>query len=49
MPHKHLCLNCGQVIAEGDFDCELDRDDDFALCTSCAKAEKKLAESAEFK
>ena len=36
MAHKHSCLNCDKVIAEGNFDCELDRDHDFALCDECA-------------
>jgi hypothetical protein len=40
MSHKHLCLECGGVIAEGDFDCELDRDHDFALCADCATWEE---------
>ena len=32
MSHKHLCLLCGDVIEEGDFDCEVDADHDFAVC-----------------
>jgi hypothetical protein len=35
MAHKHTCLRCGKVIAEGNFDCELDRDHDWALCDDC--------------
>jgi hypothetical protein len=26
MAHKHFCLNCNAVVAEGDFDCERDAD-----------------------
>ena len=37
MAHKHLCLNCSAVIAEGDFDCDEDRDHDLALCDECEK------------
>ncbi|MFZ1887452.1 MAG: hypothetical protein WAU33_05420 [Candidatus Binataceae bacterium] len=34
--HKHFCLNCEAVVAEGDFDCERDTDhDDFELCDNC--------------
>ncbi len=35
MAHKHTCLNCDRVIAEGNFDCEFDVDHDFALCDRC--------------
>lgn len=37
MAHKHLCLACDKVIDEGDFDCELDADHDYELCSECAK------------
>lgn len=39
MAHKHTCLDCGRTIAEGDFDCELDRDHDFERCDDCTDAE----------
>ena len=39
MSHKHFCLNCDRVIAEGDFDCEIDEDHDFELCLECQHAE----------
>lgn len=42
--HKHTCRDCDRVIAEGNFDCELDADHDFALCDECADRERKLAE-----
>lgn len=35
MAHKHTCLLCGQVIEEGDFDCEEDTDHDWAQCDTC--------------
>lgn len=34
--HAHTCLSCGKVLAVGEFDCEYDRDHDFADCESCA-------------
>jgi hypothetical protein len=38
--HAHTCLDCGAVIATGDFDCEGDdTDHDFALCDTCAGAD----------
>lgn len=40
MAHKHTCLNCDAVIAEGEFDCEFDRDHDFELCAKCASLTK---------
>lgn len=43
MAHKHTCLNCGAVTAEGDFDCEVDRDHDFDLCDACASPSVKAA------
>lgn len=33
--HKHLCLNCGAIVAEDEFDCELDTDHDYELCERC--------------
>ena len=36
MSHKHTCLNCGALIAEGDFDCEYDTDHDYELCDECS-------------
>jgi hypothetical protein len=35
--HKHFCLVCGSVVAEGEFDCEFDYDHDFAVCCRCSK------------
>jgi hypothetical protein len=36
--HKHLCPSCGKATAEGQFDCEVDRDHDYELCDECAAA-----------
>jgi hypothetical protein len=34
--HKHFCLNCEAVVAEGDFDCGHDTDhDDLEHCDNC--------------
>jgi anti-sigma factor ChrR (cupin superfamily) len=34
--HKHFCLKCAAVVAEGDFDCGRDADhDDLKLCNNC--------------
>lgn len=38
--HAHLCLDCGAIIATGDFDCEYDADHDFALCAECCREEE---------
>ncbi len=35
MTHKHLCIECETVLDEGDFDCEIDADHDFAMCDEC--------------
>jgi hypothetical protein len=35
--HKHTCLICDKVIAEGNFDCEFDSDHDFGVCNECMK------------
>jgi hypothetical protein len=32
--HKHFCLKCSTVVAEGDFDCERDTDHDTTICCS---------------
>ena len=34
--HRHFCLNCAAVVAEGDFDCEIDTDHSFGLCSVCS-------------
>ena len=36
--HKHTCLECDAVIAEGDFHCEFDTNHGYALCDECARA-----------
>ncbi len=41
--HRHTCSFCGKVVAEGDFDCEEDRDHDYELCADCAAEQNKLA------
>jgi hypothetical protein len=34
--HKHFCVKCEAVVAEGDFDCGRDADhDDLKLCAKC--------------
>jgi hypothetical protein len=34
--HKHFCLNCEAVVAEGNFDCGHDTDhDDLEHCDNC--------------
>lgn len=34
--HRHFCLYCNAVVAEGDFDCGRDSDhDDLELCDNC--------------
>lgn len=40
MAHKHFCLKCNAVVAEGDFDCGRDADHDFELCAKCRSREK---------
>lgn len=35
MAHIHYCLRCGDEISRGDFDCELNRNHDYALCDDC--------------
>lgn len=35
MSHKHFCLRCFDILAEGEFDCESDTDHDFELCANC--------------
>lgn len=38
--HAHTCLDCGAVIeTSADFDCEMERDHDSALCDECASIE----------
>ena len=37
--HKHTCTSCGATIAEGDFDCEFDRDHDYQTCATCWSAQ----------
>lgn len=37
MAHKHFCLDCDCVIAQGNFDCEFDSDHDFELCRTCER------------
>ena len=37
--HKHLCLQCEAVTAEGNFDCESDTDHDFEICSECLRKE----------
>jgi hypothetical protein len=44
MAHKHFCLKCDAVAAEGDFDCERDTDHDFELCAKCRSREKASAD-----
>jgi hypothetical protein len=44
MAHKHFCLKCNAVVAEGDFDCERDGDHDFELCAKCRSREKASAD-----
>jgi hypothetical protein len=44
MAHKHFCLKCNAVVAEGDFDCERDADHDFELCAKCRSREKASAD-----
>ena len=38
--HKHTCVDCGKVIAEGNFNCESDdRDHDYEQCEECVRKE----------
>jgi hypothetical protein len=44
MAHKHFCLQCNAVVAEGDFDCG----HDFELCAKCRSREKASADWIKF-
>src|SRR5687767_5452448 len=34
--HRHTCMYCPTVVAEGEFDCDEDRDHDFGACAKHA-------------
>ena len=36
MAHNHTCLDCSTIVETGEFDCDIDADHDWSLCSECA-------------